>query len=92
VLGIYQLWHALKAKASAFIPLSIKLQRLGSEKLIADNLSNVKDCTYQISKESENFVAAKITFIGLSGQLVSGTMILIKDSHNLWKVDDLQNI
>jgi pSer/pThr/pTyr-binding forkhead associated (FHA) protein len=46
----------------------------------------------QISKASENFVTAKITFIGLSGQLVSGTMILIKDSNSMWKVDDLQNI
>jgi hypothetical protein len=91
-LGIF--CKALQSKdyQSIYDQLSIKLQGLGSEKLIADNLSNVKDCTYQISKESENFVAAKITFIGLSGQLVSGTMILIKDSNNIWKVDDLQNI
>jgi hypothetical protein len=31
-------------------------------------------------------------FLGLSGQLVSGTMILIEDSNNTWKVDDLKHI
>jgi hypothetical protein len=62
------------------------------ERLIADNLSNVNDCTYKISKESENFATAKLTFIGLSVQPVNGTMILIKDSSNTWKIDDLQNI
>jgi hypothetical protein len=60
--------------------------------LIADNMSNVKGCTYVISKESENGTKAKLTFIGLSGQLLSGTMILIKDGNNTWKIDDLQNI
>jgi hypothetical protein len=72
--------------------LSAKFQELGSEKLIADNLSNVKDCIYVISKESENVTAAKLTFIGLSGQHVSGTIVLIKDSNNIWKIDNLQNI
>ena len=77
---------------SIYDQLSNKLQKLGSEKMIADNLSNVKNCSYMISKKSENVTAAKLTFIGLSGQLVSGTIILIKDSNNTWKIDDLQNI
>ena len=77
---------------SMYDQLSNKVQKLGSEKLIAANLSNVKDCTYAISKESENVAAAKLTFIGLSGQFVSGTIILIKDSNSMWKIDDLQNI
>jgi len=72
--------------------LSNKLLAPGSEKLIANNLSNVKDCTYAISKESENVTAAKLTFIGLLDQLVSGTIILIRDNNSTWKIDDLQNI
>jgi len=45
-----------------------------------------------ISKESENVTAAKLIFIGLSGQHVSGTIILIEDSNNKWEIDNLQNI
>ena len=77
---------------SMYDQLSSKLQELGSEKLIADNLSNVNNCTYVISRESENVTAAKLTFVGLSGQHVSGTIIRIKDSNNVWKIDNLQNI
>ncbi len=72
--------------------LSNKVQELGSEKLIADNLSNVKGCTYIISKESENIASPKLTFIGMTGQIVSGTIILIRDSDSTWKIGDLQNI
>lgn len=72
--------------------LSNKVQALGSEKLIVDDMSNVKDCTYILSKQSENAASAKLTFRGLSGQLVSGTIILIKDNNNTWKIDALQNI
>jgi hypothetical protein len=69
--------------------LSSKLQELGSEKFIADNLSNVNNCTYVISRESEKVTAAKLTFIGLTGQHVSGTIIRITDSNNEWKIDNL---
>jgi pSer/pThr/pTyr-binding forkhead associated (FHA) protein len=72
--------------------ISDKLQRLASEKMIADDLSNVKRCIFKISKESENFAAAKISFIGLSGQLVTGTMMLVKGSNDTWKIDDLHII
>ena len=72
--------------------LSTKVQQLGSEKLVAENMSNIKDCTYVISKESENMTSAKLTFIGLSGQRINGTIILIKDKSNMWKIADLQNI
>jgi hypothetical protein len=72
--------------------LSSKLQELGSEKLIADNFSNISNCNYVISRKSENVTAAKLNFIGLSGQQVSGTIILIKDNNNVWKIDNLQNI
>ena len=77
---------------SMYDQVSSKLQEFGSEKLIANNLANVKNCTYVISKESENVTAAKLTFVGLSGQHVSGTIILIKDSNNIGKFDNLQNI
>jgi len=60
--------------------------------MLADDLSNVKECIFKISKETENFAAAKISFSGLSGQLVSGTMILVKGSSDTWKIDDLQII
>jgi hypothetical protein len=46
----------------------------------------------KISKQSENFAAAKISFSGLSGQVVSGTMMLVKDSNGTWKIHDLQHI
>ena len=85
---------ALQSKdyQSVYGQLSNKLQRLGSEKMIADDLSNVKRCSFKISKETENFAAAKISFSGLSGQLVSGTMILVNGSNDTWKIDDLQII
>ena len=38
----------------------------------------------------ENVAAAKSTFRGLSGQLVSGTIRLIEDSNSTWKIADLQ--
>jgi pSer/pThr/pTyr-binding forkhead associated (FHA) protein len=72
--------------------LSGSLQALGSVKLIAKNLSNVQNCTYVISKESENTTVAKLIFIGDSGQRISGTIILTKDSNSTWKINDLQNI
>lgn len=77
---------------SMYDQLSHKVQALGSEKLIVDDMSNVKNCTYKITKESESAASAKLTFIGLSGQLISGTILLIKDSNNMWKIDALQNI
>ena len=45
--------NALQRKdyESMYEQLSNKVQQLGSEKLIAENMSNVKDCTYVISKE-----------------------------------------
>ncbi len=72
--------------------LSDSLQALGSVKLIAGNLSNVQNCTYAISKESANSAVAKLIFIGDSGQHISGTIMLIKDSNSTWKINDLQNI
>jgi FHA domain-containing protein len=72
--------------------LSGSLQALGSVKLIAENMSNVQNCTYAISKESENTTVAKLIFIGDSGQRISGTIILTKDSNSTWKINDLQNI
>ena len=72
--------------------LSDTLQTLGSIKLMAENLSNVQNCTYAISKESENIAVAKLTFIGNSGQHISGTIILVKDSNSTWKINGLQNI
>jgi hypothetical protein len=39
---------------------------------------------------NENVAAAKSTFIGLSGQLVSGTIRLIEGSNSTWKIADLQ--
>lgn len=50
------------------------------------------NCIYVISKESGKVTAAKITFIGLTGQQVSGTILLIKDSNDVWKIDNLQNM
>jgi hypothetical protein len=41
---------------------------------------------------NENVAAAKLTFRGLSGQLVSGTIRLIEDSNSTWKIADLQKI
>ena len=86
--------NALQRKGyeSMYEQLSTKVQQLGSEKLVAENMSNIKDCTYVISKESENMTSAKLTFIGLSGQRVNGTIILIKDKNNMWKIADLENI
>lgn len=86
--------NALQSKdyASMYEQLSIKVQQLGSEKLVAQNMSNVKDCTYIISKESENMASAKLTFIGLSGQRINGTIILIKDNNSMWKIANLENI
>lgn len=72
--------------------LSDTLQGQGSVKLMEVNLSNVQNCTYAISKESENIAVAKLTFIGDSGQHISGTIILVKDSNSMWKINDLQNI
>jgi pSer/pThr/pTyr-binding forkhead associated (FHA) protein len=85
---------ALQSKdyQSVYGQLSNKVQRIGSEKMLAGDLSNVKGRIYKISKETENFAAAKISFSGLSGQLVSGTMILVKGSSDTWKIDDLQII
>ena len=77
---------------SMYEELSDKVQQLGSEKLIAENMSNVKDCAYIISKESENMTSAKLTFISLSGQRINGTIILVKDNHSTWKIADLENI
>ena len=39
-----------------------------------------------------NVAAAKLTFRGLSGQLVSGTIRLIEDSNSTWKIADLKKI
>jgi len=77
---------------SIYEQLSYKLQGLGSEKMIAENLSNIKYCTYKIIRASGDLAVAKLTFTGLSGQIVSGTMTLSKDSNNTWKIEDLQNI
>ena len=85
---------ALHAKnyQAMYDQLSDTLRTLGSVKLLTENLSNVQNCTYAISKESENIAVAKLTFIGDSGQHISGTIILIKDSNSRWKINDLQNI
>jgi hypothetical protein len=83
---------ALKKKGyqSVHDQLSNKLYKLGTEKMIASNLSNVKGCTYKLSEEAQYFAVAKISFTGLSGQLVSGKLMLVKDSNDAWKIDDLQ--
>ncbi|MGZ3628726.1 MAG: FHA domain-containing protein [Ktedonobacteraceae bacterium] len=85
--------NALQSKdyVSMYEQLSNKVQQFGSEKLIAENMSNVNDCTYTISKESESMTSAKLTFIGLSGQRINGTIILIKDNNSTWKIADLEN-
>ena len=36
--------------------------------------------------------SVKLTFIGLSGQRINGTIILIKDNNSTWKIADLENI
>jgi hypothetical protein len=68
-LGTFCTTLQSKDYQSVYGQLSNKLQGLGSENMIADDLSNVKRCTFKISKESENFAAAKISFIGQSGQI-----------------------
>ena len=75
-----------------YAQLSDSLQAHGSVKVIAANLSNVQNCRYAISKESDNSALATLIFIGDSGQHISGTIILIKDSNSTWKINDLQNI
>ena len=50
---------------SVYDQLSNKLQKLGSETMIANNFSNVKGCTYKLAKVSENFAVAKLNFTGL---------------------------
>ena len=86
--------NALQSKdyESMYEQLSNKVQQLGSEKLIAEDMSNVKDCTYMISKKTENMTSVKLTFIGLSGQRINGTIILTKDNNSTWKIAELENI
>jgi pSer/pThr/pTyr-binding forkhead associated (FHA) protein len=85
---------ALQSKdyESLYEQLSDKVQQLGSEKLIAEDMSNVKDCTFMISKKTENITSARLTFIGLSGQRINGTIILTKDNTSTWKIAELENI
>ena len=77
---------------SMYDQLSSILQAPGSVKLIAEDFSNVQNCTYTISKESENIAVAKLIFIGDSGQDISGTILLTKDNTGTWKINDLRNI